>query len=83
MALILKHQTIEQFLTRFKRRFENADHMQQAKLSVWLDEKQSSGDIAAKQIESAFSLSTAGKDSFMQKVKALSDSYKAVQAGVK
>jgi hypothetical protein len=78
--LTLKHQTIAQFLRRFRLRFREAERGEAARLAAWLIQRVESGDLTIAQVRAAFDLDTAAKwTTFRDRLVALRDHWVAVE----
>lgn len=56
MALLLKHQTVQQFVSRFREAYRNADRERLVQLARFVLSRIASGDITDAQCRSAFGL---------------------------
>jgi len=58
MALLLKHQTAEQFIARFREAYRNSDRERCIQLARFVISRIQAGDITDAQVRSAFGLNT-------------------------
>lgn len=58
MALILKHQTAEQFVARFRRAYRNSSQETLVNLARFITSRIQAGDITDAQCRTAFGLTT-------------------------
>lgn len=80
MAITLNHQTIAQFVSRLRRRWDSANKDERARLATWLYNRFLAGDITQAQIRTAFELDTTEKwTAFRDKILSLHDHYLAIQ----
>ena len=58
MALLLKHQTAAQFVTRFREAYRNSERETLVRMAKWLLARIQAGDITDAQCRTAFGLNT-------------------------
>lgn len=58
MALLLKHQTAAQFVSRFREAYRNSDRERCIQLARFVISRIQSGDLTDAQVRSAFGLTT-------------------------
>lgn len=80
MALILKHQTAAEFITRFREAYRNADRERLARLAKWLLARIAAGDITDAQARNAFDLTVNQWNTRKAQMADLVAKYGAVQA---
>ena len=80
MALLLKHQTAAQFVSRFREAYRNADRERLARLAKWLLARIAAGDITDTQARNAFGLTAAQWNTKKTQMTDLVAKYDAVQA---
>lgn len=81
MAINLKHQTIDSFVARIKRRFIESSKYDRARMADWIYRKYESGDITQAQIRTAFELDTTEKwVAFRDRILALHNYYATIEA---
>lgn len=79
MAVNLQHQTLSEFVSKFREEFKSADKEKAAKMAHWLYERYQAGDITWTQIQTAFNLDTQAKrDAFQAKLLSLRDAWQVV-----
>lgn len=79
MPLTLRHQTVDEFVDRFRRRFRSAEKVEAARLAAKLIGWVEAGDITQQQVRRAFVFDAAQWTAFRAKAIALRDSYNAVE----
>ena len=58
MALLLKHQTVQEFVSRFREAYRNAERARLVQLARFILARIAAGDITDAQCRTAFGLST-------------------------
>ena len=79
MTLILKEQTKEQFLSRFRNRYISSEREDRAKLSKWLIDRLDTGDFNDTEIRNSFGMSVVEWVSFRNELNALRTSWLHIQ----
>lgn len=79
MTLVLKHQTKEQFITRFRDKYAASNREQCAKLSTWLLDKIDAGDFDDTEIRNSFGMSVVDWVSFRNELNNLRSSLRNIQ----
>lgn len=82
MALILKHQTAAQFVSRFREAYRNSDRERLVQLAKFIISRIAAGDITDAQCRTAFGLNTTQWNTLKTKMNNLITSYNAVQSAV-
>jgi hypothetical protein len=82
MALLLKHQTASEFVSRFREAYRNADRERLVQLAKFIISRIATGDITDAQCRTAFSLNTTQWNTLKTKMNNLIASYNAVQSAV-
>lgn len=59
MALLLKHQTVSQFVARFREAYRNAERDRVVQLARFVISRIQSGDLTDTQVRNAFGLTSA------------------------
>lgn len=80
MALVLKHQTKEQFIQRFRQAYQNGNRERLAKLANWLLNRIADGDVTDTQARNAFNLTVTQWNTLKTKMQNLVNNYNAVQS---
>jgi len=79
MALILKHQTAQEFVARFREAYRTANRDRAAKLAAWLYDRIVAGDITQTQVRNAFGFNAAQYIAFRDRIMSLRDHDVAMQ----
>ena len=80
MALNLQHQTLAQFLVRFRARFKGASKSEACRLAVVIIGYIDAGDVTDAQMRSVFGLTAGQWTTLKAKLNALKSTHDAVQA---
>lgn len=81
MAITLQHQTVAEFLARFRAKYRRARREELARLARFLANRYQAGDITEAQIRTMFGIATNPEwNAFRDKVIALRDGLNAVEA---
>lgn len=68
MALLLKHQTAQEFIARFREAYRNAERERVVQLARFLIAKVQAGDLTETQIRNAFGLNVSQWNTFKTKM---------------
>jgi hypothetical protein len=82
MALLLKHQTAEQFIARFREAYRDSDRERLIQLARFVISRIQAGDITDAQCRSAFGLNTTQWNTLKTKMQALITASNTVQSAV-
>ena len=82
MALLLKHQTAAQFISRFREAYRNSDRERCIQLAKFVISRIQSGDLTTTQVRNAFGLTSAQWTALKTKMQGWIDAQKAVQSAV-
>jgi len=80
MALLLKHQTGEQFITRLREAYRNSERERLVLIAKWLLARIQAGDVTDAQCRTAFGLNTTQWNTMKTKMQNAVTAYNAVQA---
>ena len=80
MALLLKHQTAEQFVTRLREAYRNSERERLVLIAKWLLARIQAGDVTDAQCRAAFGLSVTQWNALKTKMNNAVTAYTAVQA---
>ena len=80
MALLLKHQTAEQFVTRLREAYRNSERERLVLIAKWLLARIQAGDITDAQCRTAFGLSVTQWNALKTKMTNAVTAYTTVQA---
>ena len=80
MALLLKHQTQQEFVQRFREAFREGNRDRLAKLATWLLNRIAAGDVTDTQARNAFGLTVTQWNTLKTKMQNLVNNYNAVQS---
>ncbi len=82
MALLLKHQTAAQFISRFREAYRNADRERLVQLAKFIISRIAAGDITDAQCRTAFGLTVTQWNTLKTKMNNYITAYNAVQSAV-
>jgi hypothetical protein len=82
MALILNHQTPQQFIVRFRQAYQEGQRERLVKLAAFILARIAAGDITDAQCRSAFNLTVAQWNNLKTKMQTLINNFNAVQSAV-
>jgi hypothetical protein len=82
MALLLKHQTAAQFVSRFREAYRNGERERLVQLAKFIINRIAAGDITDAQCRSAFGLNTTQWNNLKTKMNNYITAYNAVQSAV-
>ena len=82
MALLLKHQTAEQFVARFRAAYRNAERERLVRLASFIISRIQVGDITDAQCRNAFGLNATQWNNLKTKMQSLLAASNTVQAAV-
>lgn len=82
MALILKHQTVEAFMARFRAAYANSDRERCVQLGRWALGAVQAGDVTDAQCRAAFGLSVAQWNSLKGRMQARVNALQTLQSAV-
>jgi hypothetical protein len=80
MALNLQHQTLPQFLARFRARFKGASKAEACRLAAVIIGYIDAGDVTDAQIKTAFGLTAGQWTTLKAKLNTMKSTHEAVQA---
>ena len=79
MALVLKHQTKEQFIARFREKYANSSKEQCAKLATWLMDKMDAGEFTDSQLRDSFKFTVVQWVDFRNELNNFRSSWRNIQ----
>jgi hypothetical protein len=82
MALLLKHQTAEQFIARFREAYRNSDRERCIQLARFVISRIQAGDITDAQVRNAFGLNTTQWNNLKTKMNSWITAQNTVQSAV-
>lgn len=82
MALVLKHQTKEQFMSRFRQRYRDSSGEQCAKLSSWLLDRIDDQDFTDEQVINAFNFKVSELIQFKTRMNTLRSSLRHIRSAI-
>jgi len=82
MALLLKHQTAQEFIARFREAYRNADRERLVQLAKFVISRIQAGDITDAQCRTAFGLNVTQWNALKTKMQNYITAYNAVQSAV-
>ena len=82
MALLLKHQTAAQFVSRFREAYRNGERERLVQLAKFIINRIAAGDITDAQCRTAFGLNTTQWNTLKTKMNNHIAAYNAVQSAV-
>jgi hypothetical protein len=82
MALLLKHQTAAQFVSRFREAYRNGERERLVQLAKFIINRIAAGDITDAQCRSAFGLNTTQWNNLKTKMNNYITAHNAVQSAV-
>ena len=82
MALLLKHQTLSQLLTRFREAYRNAERERVVQLAKFILSRIQTGDITDAQCRTAFGLNTTQWSNLKTKMQNWVTAYNSVQSAI-
>ena len=82
MALLLKHQTAAQFVSRFREAYRNGERERLVQLAKFIINRLAAGDITDAQCRTAFGLNTTQWNTLKTKMNNHIAAYNAVQSAV-
>lgn len=80
MALLLKHQTVEQFVSRLREAYRNSERERLVLIAKWLLARIQAGDVTDAQCRTAFGLNATQWTALKTKMQNAVTAYNAVQA---
>ena len=80
MALLLKHQTAEQFIARLREAYRNSERERLVLIAKWVLARIQAGDITDAQCRAAFGLNVTQWNALKTKMNNAVTAYTAVQA---
>jgi hypothetical protein len=82
MALLLKHQTASQFVTRFREAYRNAEKERVVQLARFIQARIQAGDITDAQCRTAFGLNTTQWNNLKTKMQGYISADNTVQTAI-
>jgi hypothetical protein len=82
MALILKHQTAQEFIARFRAAYRNAERERLVRMANFLLSRIQSGDITDAQCRTAFGLTVTQWTNMKTKMQNYVTAYNTIQSAV-
>jgi len=82
MALLLKHQTVSQFVARFREAYRDSDRERCVQLAKFIVARIQSGDLTQTQVRNAFGLTTTEWNVLKSKMQTWIDAYNLLQSAV-
>lgn len=82
MAILLKHQTAQEFVARFREAYRNADRERLVQLARFILAKIASGDITDAQCRTAFGLNVTQWNTLKTKMQSFVTASNTVQSAV-
>lgn len=82
MALLLKHQTAAQFITRFREAYRNAEKDRVVQLARFVQARIQAGDITDAQCRTAFGLNTTQWNNLKTKMQGYISANNTVQTAI-
>ena len=82
MALLLKHQTAQEFIARFRAAYRSAERERLIRLATWLLTAIQAGDITDAQCRTAFGLNTTQWNALKTKMQNWLTAQQTVQSAV-
>ena len=79
MALLLKHQTQQEFIDRFREAYRNSDKEQLVQLARWLLARIAANDITDTQCRNAFNMGVVAWTALKNKMQNWVNNYDSVQ----
>lgn len=80
MALLLKHQTAQEFIARFREAYRNGERERLVQLAKFVISRIQSGDLTDAQCRTAFGLNTTQWNSLKTKMQNYITAYNSVQS---
>lgn len=82
MALVLKHQTVAQFVARVREAYRNGERAQLVRIARFILTRLQAGDITDAQCRSAFGLTNTQWNNLKAKMQSYVDADNAIRAAV-
>lgn len=82
MALLLKHQTVEEFVSRFRAAYRDAERERCVQLCKFIISRINAGDITAVQVRAAFGLNSSQWTTLRNKMQSYIDAHSTVQSAI-
>ena len=80
MALLLKHQTAEQFIARLREAYRNSERERLVLIAKWLLARIQAGDVTDAQCRTAFGLNVTQWNALKTRMQTAVTAYNAIQA---
>lgn len=80
--IVLKHQSKEQFMARFRQRYRDSQGEQAAKLATWLLDRIDDQDFTDDQVMTAFNMKQAELNQFKTRITTLRQSLRNIRSAL-